>query len=209
MNQYEMLELNDVLESPIERRLVGSLLAGGEIGLRRGVLAEVNIRFLVRQNRADELPGIRDAERYPGFWLHIFPQEPVGPYRVDFLAIAAFNGRAKTLIIECDGKEFHQDWEKDFDRDMYMRRLKYGVIRLKGTDIHCHPTACRKHIFSVALNLLEEEESDLLPKQKPLYPDTMRPFCEVLKAVFHTAEWNWLAEYEARKADKSEEDGDA
>jgi very-short-patch-repair endonuclease len=204
MDWRESLELNDVLESPIERRLVGGLLSAHEA-------EEANVRFLVRENRADELPIIKDAERWPGLWLHIFPQEPVGPYRVDFLAVASLEGRVKSLVIECDGKDFHTDWQKDFDRDMFMKRLEYGVIRLRGTDIYRHPRECGRAVIEKAYQLLNfvspTEAKRAFPEQQPLYPDTLRHLVFPLKTIFPQIEWNYLAEQTEK--DKAGEDDDA
>jgi very-short-patch-repair endonuclease len=184
--------VSEILESPIERRLVGGFDAVH-------YCREVKVRFVLGKSRADELPGIRNAEQYPGLWLHIFPQEVVGPYRADFLIVAGLNGRCKTLIVECDGEEFHRDRMKDWERDQFMERLEYRVIRFKGADIWRDVFKCARYVIEVANRYLAEPEPEYTPKQKPLYPDNMKPFSQLLMGILSAAEWNYYAEYEEQR----------
>jgi very-short-patch-repair endonuclease len=65
---------------------------------------------------------IRDAN------VVLYPQFPVDKFFVDF-----GNPKAK-VAIECDGKAFHQDKEKDRARDARLRELGWAVYRISGSD---------------------------------------------------------------------------
>jgi very-short-patch-repair endonuclease len=182
--------VDQICESPIERRLVGGL-----IGMHD--LDGVGLRFLVGGDRAAELPAIRDAIKHPGLWLHVFPQEIVGPYRADFLVVAGLNGRCKTLIVECDGREFHQDKGRDWERDRFMQRLQYRVVRITGAEIWRDPVKCARAVVEIANRYLvepENEEAELrASNREPLYP-AMQQIGHHLKASISVSYWNWLSE---------------
>lgn len=66
-----------------------------------------------------------------GFGLvPFYPQFPIDKYWVDFA-----NPYFK-LIIECDGKEFHKDKEKDHQRDMFLKSVGWKVFRISGADCY-------------------------------------------------------------------------
>lgn len=56
----------------------------------------------------------------------LYPQYPIGRYFADFA-----NPRAK-VVIECDGKAYHQDKAKDDARDEWMRSEGWSVYRITG-----------------------------------------------------------------------------
>lgn len=56
----------------------------------------------------------------------LYPQYPVGRFFVDF-----GNPVAK-VAVECDGKAFHQDVEKDARRDRELRSMGWAVYRVPG-----------------------------------------------------------------------------
>ena len=58
----------------------------------------------------------------------LYPQYPVGQYFVDF-----GNPVAK-VAIECDGKEFHKDVEKDRKRERNIFMLDWTIYRISGSD---------------------------------------------------------------------------
>lgn len=73
--------------------------------------------------------------KIPG--LH--PQIEVGPYRID-LAIPE-----KKVAIELDGHEFHKTREQrtsDAQRERYLQRQGWQVIRFTGTEIHKDVAKC-------------------------------------------------------------------
>jgi very-short-patch-repair endonuclease len=58
--------------------------------------------------------------------LPFWPQFPVGKYMVDF------GDPVRRIAIECDGKEFHQDYKKDARRDAEIESLGWSVHRISG-----------------------------------------------------------------------------
>ena len=60
--------------------------------------------------------------------IPLYPQYPVGQYWVDFA-----NPHHK-IVLECDGKEFHQDIEKDKDRDYFLNSMGWTVYRATGSE---------------------------------------------------------------------------
>lgn len=74
--------------------------------------------------------GLFDHKNYP---VQIIPQVEFGNYRVDFLIDLGFRG---LVAIECDGAEFHQDWQKDWSRDQELwDKHSVKVFRIAGKDI--------------------------------------------------------------------------
>lgn len=68
-------------------------------------------------------------------------QEQIGPFRADFVLT---NGDAK-LVVECDGREFHETVaarERDARRDKFLRARGFTVMRLTGSMLWNHPEMC-------------------------------------------------------------------
>jgi hypothetical protein len=106
-------------ESPIEQvalyQLAGFNFGNDEWPLRA--------RILTKRGEVDHYPDL----------IHAIPQVKFGRYRVDILIDA---GKKKLFAIECDGKDFHQDPEKDCARDAELKR-DHGVrvYRVTGSAI--------------------------------------------------------------------------
>ena len=62
------------------------------------------------------------------FGLPMRPQYPIGVYFADFA------DPERRVVIECDGREFHQDRERDAARDAAMHRDGWVVFRLTGAE---------------------------------------------------------------------------
>lgn len=60
--------------------------------------------------------------------LVLYPQYPIGRYFVDFA-----NPKAK-VAIECDGKQYHQNLEKDLKRQREIESLGWVMYRISGKD---------------------------------------------------------------------------
>lgn len=58
----------------------------------------------------------------------MYPQFPVGPFFVDF------GNPAARVAIECDGKRWHTDKEKDAHRDRALNAMGWTVYRISGRD---------------------------------------------------------------------------
>ena len=81
-----------------------------------------------------------------GSGLPFWPQYPIGRFFADFAE------PVKKIVIECDGKAFHLDKEKDAKRDDFMSKLGWSVFRLPGY-------ACKKALPS-ACELQEQYGED-------------------------------------------------
>lgn len=73
--------------------------------------------------------------------LSIFPQQKIGPYRVDFLLEyrPLHSDLEKRIVVECDGHQWHERTKeqaiKDKERDRYLTREGYIVLRFTGSEI--------------------------------------------------------------------------
>jgi len=64
----------------------------------------------------------------------------IGRYFVDFLVF-------DNIVIECDGEYWHQDKDKDAERDKYLERRGYTVFRLTGSEINESAKRCIEELF--------------------------------------------------------------
>ena len=62
--------------------------------------------------------------------LPFYPQYPIGKYFVDFA------DPVKKIVIECDGREWHQNIEKDLKRQGEIERMGWVVIRILGRETY-------------------------------------------------------------------------
>ena len=81
--------------------------------------------------------------------LAVIPQLPIGRYRADFALAGSRGGLVRFVIVECDGKEFHNgvaDVKRDIDRDVAILSNKrvLDVVRLDGRDIMSNPGRCAR-----------------------------------------------------------------
>lgn len=79
--------------------------------------------------------------------LAVIPQLPIGRYRVDFALAASLGGPIRFVVVECDGKEFHDGVEnvkRDLDRDAAILNNPrvLDVVRFDGRDILRDPQGC-------------------------------------------------------------------
>lgn len=56
-------------------------------------------------------------------------QEPIGPYFAD-IYLPEWNA-----VIECDGREFHQDFKKESERDEFITNAGYRIYHMTGREI--------------------------------------------------------------------------
>jgi very-short-patch-repair endonuclease len=83
-------------------------------------------------DRAVLFPG--EHSRYKPHTLAVIPQLPIGRYRVDFALAASRGGLIRFVVVECDGKEFH-DPARDAQRDAEIRKNKrvLDIVRIDGS----------------------------------------------------------------------------
>lgn len=90
-------------------------------------------------------------------WIVVEPQKKLRDYRVDFLV--SFNVGLpepdkpviKTVVVECDGHDFHdrtpEQASRDRARDRAIQASGIPVLRFTGTDINRNPMKCAESIF--------------------------------------------------------------
>jgi very-short-patch-repair endonuclease len=130
-------------ESPIERNLLAALVTGDWPMCRQ------------------VLPAVHNAKNYDeAFPLNevvIIPQMTILRFRSDIgLVVGPMNRRPVIVGLECDGKEFHQDGERDRQRDSYFRALGVPVIRISGAALNIEPIAVADGIIETVTRWASE-----------------------------------------------------
>ena len=111
-----------LLESPIERTMMGALITGYWKGFE-------TLPPRVHDSR-------RDAhELLPQGDLVIVPQMAFLKYRLDFGLVIERRGQRQIVAVECDGAEFHKGATKDRIRNGYLASWDIPTFRLRGSEI--------------------------------------------------------------------------
>lgn len=144
-------------ESAIERRMIGGLLM-----LHAGRKAQV--RFAPGHTVLEEFQHMLDARKYPGLWLHVFPQVEILQYRLDFLVVATgVNGFVSPhpinthclIAVECDGSAWHTaKWKDDARDDEVLRRRRIHTLRFPGGAIWHEAERCADQVCLFAVDML-------------------------------------------------------
>jgi very-short-patch-repair endonuclease len=73
-------------------------------------------------------------------------QAQIGPFRADILLTDC----ERSLVVECDGAEFHaitkEQVERDKRRDRYFAARGIAVMRFSGAEIHRDPRGCAAEV---------------------------------------------------------------
>lgn len=113
-------------DSPIERILLGHLMQ---------IAAAANSR--IHLHIAGEVHSLGTITHTSE--LHIHPQWRHREYRADFKLEAEYDGRSRTLVVECDGHDYHERTKEQARRDKVRDRafLADGltVMRFTGSEI--------------------------------------------------------------------------
>jgi very-short-patch-repair endonuclease len=98
----------------------------------------------------------RALKEIPIEGTHFRRQAPIGPYVVDFFC------PAKRLIIELDGGHHNEDEtaERDRERQLWLEREGYRVIRFWNSDINGSLTAVLEQIY---VELYGSREAEVAP----------------------------------------------
>lgn len=105
-------------------------------------------------------------ERVPGDRrIVIYPQMTLGKYRADFLVVyrERSDGQTfrKTMVVECDGHDYHERTKeqasRDKARDRWMQAEGHMVNRFTGSDIWADPFVCVADVLQV---LIESAQDD-------------------------------------------------
>jgi len=121
-SKYE--EAQALCESPIERDMLAALMSGNWDRLLSPFVPVHSVR--------DKQESIKASP------VVIIPQFPLGRFRLDFAILIRGKGRARILAVECDGKEFHDDWT-DKQRDTYLDAFGVSVFRAPGKSLVANP----------------------------------------------------------------------
>lgn len=151
-NRYAELQSafnSDIISSPIERRLIGSLLwmkygpAGYATFDEYGMNMEPSLYLK---------PSVPVA--------FITPQYSVGRYRVDFLVWFVVGDLIGQIAIECDGHDFHEKTKeqaaKDKRRDRDLLASDIPVMRFTGSEIFRDPHGCAKQVEYVVSTMIQK-----------------------------------------------------
>jgi hypothetical protein len=103
--------------------------------------------------------------------IPLYPQYPVLKYFTDFA-----NPYLK-IIVECDGADYHLDWEKDNNRDYELMEAGWKVYRISGTD--CYRVPSEKYFY--LLYHFEEDRSSIL---NDFYANTVDGLIRALSIVY-------------------------
>ncbi|MCI0699374.1 hypothetical protein L0337_46145 [candidate division KSB1 bacterium] len=110
---FENFEIAKPLcESPIERRILPWLIC-----------QPPSFRYVARVLLQDQISQLRPSQ------MALVPQYRASRYRLDFAFVRIINGSLLAVGVECDGKEFHKDEERDANRDAAIL-AESGVINL-------------------------------------------------------------------------------
>ena len=164
--------LSSGCESPIERSLMFSLATEAiRIGLGLAIDPGDWVVHMDPETFAlyrEWKPSGKDVERLPAIArdmtpgnldvIRIFKQVHVGEYRADFVVQWHFAPGAgpphesiETLVVECDGHDFHERTKeqaaRDRKRDRALTRLGLRLFRFTGSEIHKDANACSRQIL--------------------------------------------------------------
>lgn len=117
-------------------------------------------------------------------------QFQIGKYRVDSL----FYCDGQKVVVELDGKEFHQDKRKDLERDKEILRTVDCVIRIPYAAMHFYPQATfcclaswypRFKIRAIPSSCFSSEElQEEIDKLDPYEPTARRQWIEDVEADY-------------------------
>jgi len=117
------------------------------MGMALSIIHTVALDVYNDLNRMVYLVG-GDSETDAYLW-RIQRQAKIGKYKADF-AVQCILCPGKTLIVECDGHDFHEKTKQqaahDKKRDRFMTVSGYGVLRFTGSEIYRDPIGCVREV---------------------------------------------------------------
>lgn len=117
-------------ESPIEKQLMPWLLCQ-DYGVFGGH-ARLHIP------KSDDMP--------PDAPVLLVPQFAFVRYRSDFGIVGRHKGVSLTVAVECDGKDYHKDRERDAKRDAYFAAWGIKTVRATGAEIYHDPRSVARRV---------------------------------------------------------------
>lgn len=129
-------------ESPIEATMCGPLIFADYVGFEA----------------APALACLSTDGRAPPSDVYVIPQFAFVRCRADFAVVGVCGPNRKFVLLECDGKEFHQDRQKDDARDAFFESHGIDVVRATGAEIYDEPfaVAARVALFLTAWRQMQD-----------------------------------------------------
>ncbi len=91
-----------------------------------------------------------------------------GLYRVDFIIIGEMAGVSASLVVECDGHDFHEKTKAqatvDKQRDRALKLAGYDVIRFTGGEVWHRPMECAREVRRQFRGLIDRALRERLGK---------------------------------------------
>lgn len=92
----------------------------------------------------------------PAWGIVVKPQQPFGErYIADFIITYPFFGATFTVVVECDGHEFHERTKKqaahDRRRDRACQALGYRIMRFTGSELHADASGCAYEVLDAIM----------------------------------------------------------
>ena len=144
----DLLDPKASCDSPIETIFYVALQM--ELGV--GVREVRDLEMLEASERPWKMP--RPDQRGVVLWLE--RQATVEKYRVDFLFfVLNKEGSYSSLVVECDGHDFHertkQQAARDRARDRRLQQLGHKVFRFTGSELWRDPGSCVTDVLDWAV----------------------------------------------------------
>lgn len=135
----------DFCESPIEAAFATAFVVLGEHHFGRVAIVE----------RGHE----RDYPKSVGWQLRF--QHDIGRYRADFIASPNPFDKNRSVVVECDGHDFHErtkeQAQRDRSRDREMQMEGWKVFRFTGAEIYRNAFSCATEVFETLLAMQRSE----------------------------------------------------
>ena len=119
-----------------------------------------------------ELSNVRLEQLMPrdfGRSAVVLLQEQYGPWRVDFAVIvrdtSGYRNLGRTIIVECDGHDWHErtpdQASRDKSRDRYFAENGMAVMRFTGREIWADAIACARQIDAAVINIATDWQIEI------------------------------------------------
>ena len=140
--------LQERTESPIEEVMLVAL-----VYIFESWSQHASVGFLARDFRWGDEPSSPLSE------TDVYLQAKVGDYRADFLFDCHHeHAPRQTLVIECDGHDYHERTKsqaaRDRSRDRWMTSRGISVMRFTGSEIWADPYKCAEEVHIHYLKLM-------------------------------------------------------
>ena len=161
-------------ESPIEEKMGAAL----EVEARTALGAPIRL-FRIPGRSLESARKHQCRERASDPVVLLVSQVQIGAFRVDFLLECwnAATGDHSSVVVECDGHDFHERTKeqasRDKSRDRELTAAGFRVLRFTGSEIHANPFGCARQ--AVRLVVKPAEDFYGFPEEMRLTPKVLAP----------------------------------